>query len=1766
MFLSDDAHDFSPPAGLEFSAEADGVNAGDSFYTRSPSAGAPDTMDLSIALILPNDRYREAFSACLAEYRCRQVRAYTSYPPNLDDIPQLLSRQYDVVIIDLDSEMEVALSLVECISAQGSAMVMVCSANPASQTMVRCMRAGAREFLNFPLNKQVLVEAMERVAVYRPAQGADRDLLGKSMIFMGTKGGAGVTTVACNFAVALAQQSSRRTLLIDLDLQMGDAALNLGIQSAYSTVNALQAADRLDSTFLATLLVKHSTGLWVLPAPGKYVSFQPPIQAIERLVDVARQDFDCVVIDLGSRLNLSETSILQEAYTIYLVTQLGIADLRNSSRLISHYFSSGKARVEVVVNRYEPGGPGLDDKQIIKVLGRPLSWKIPSDYNVVRKMQVSGSPLVLTHSPIARMIRKMAEAVTAELDGPAEPGAEAKKPAFNLKSALGLSSWRRAASSKSEGESLSIVPPPQRSNEAEMGRPFVAEFSSAPAQGSADTFPERSGEAERSRFESARQAWEAQAETPPPAPLEPETRTYNGAVYIKGLDGQWHRRHLEAAEGEAEVASVTRAVPALQWPEPAPIHYGARLSPAQLNATASVPGTFSYVPGFGEVLDVGVHTLTASFTPQDSLSYIPAQVSISLKVSKAMPIIAWEAPEAILPGAKLSAVQLNARSEIAGRFVYNPPAGTVLTEGIHALSVIFIPDDSSKYDTALGVAPITVAPPMPMYTAPEPEPMPQPGPQVEPFERWQSSRTTSLSSIPVYAPEEEMAAALPPALSPALTPTAAEPAAKPITRPVLVTTKAASVPSWAEPAPIVYGTALSAEQFEVTASVPGEFVFNPRPGEVLAAGEHTLSARFEPEDEKKYAAAEVSVSLTVARMTPLLEWRNSAEIVYGTALNAELLSASASVPGTFEYLPAAGEVLSAGEHTLTARFTPEDERNYANAEVSLSLTVARMTPLLEWRNSAEIVYGTALSAELLNASASVPGTFEYLPAAGEVLSAGEHTLTARFIPEDERNYANAEVSVSLTVARMTPLLEWRNSAEIVYGTALNAELLSASASVPGTFEYLPAAGEVLSAGEHTLTARFTPEDERNYTTAEVSLSLTVARMTPLLEWRNSAEIVYGTALNAELLSASASVPGTFEYLPAAGEVLSAGEHTLTARFTPEDRSNYAPTEAVLAISVLKAEPEVSWPAPAPIVYGSPLGAEQLNPSSNVHGSFVYKPATGEVLGMGQHTLAAFFTPQDQSNYLAMEVSVPLTVAKAAPSLSWPDPEPIVYGAPLGKDQLRAAASLPGRFVYSPTAGEVLPAGSHTLTACFLPEDTENFAMAEISALLTVKKAVPVLSWADPAPIVYSTTLGRMQLNAQAEVAGNFEYNPAAGEVLPADTHLLSALFVPEDEANYFSTEATVCLTVRKASPAVTWSAPAPITYGTVLDETQLDARASIAGSFVYVPAAGEVLGAGTHTLEAIFTPQDSGNYTEAYASVTIHVSQATPSIIWADPQPISYGTALGPVQLNAVASTPGTFVYLPPAGALLAAGAHTPTVLFTPFDSANYTSAHAAVSLLVTKATPSIQWLDPVPLGSGNPLSAAQLNAKASVAGKFAFFPRAGTVLAPGTHKLQATFVPADAFNYNPTQVAVSLTITELKEAVIQWPVPAPIKYGTPLGPEQFNARASVPGTFVYSPSEGTILTAGMQTLQVTFVPDDDVEYAPVQASVPLVVEGGSQASQSPQRMRETVSTADAAAPAGSLWASGPRAPQEVSDSEQHGHDGSSHGKATHSRWRLLRR
>ena len=123
------------------------------------------------------------------------------------------------------------------------------------------------------------------------------------------------------------------------------------------------------------------------------------------------------------------------------------------------------------------------------------------------------------------------------------------------------------------------------------------------------------------------------------------------------------------------------------------------------------------------------------------------------------------------------------------------------------------------------------------------------------------------------------------------------------------------------------------------------------------------------------------------------------------------------------------------------------------------------------------------------------------------------------------------------------------------------------------------------------------------------------------------------------------------------------------------------------------------------------------------------------------------------------------------------------------------------------------------------------------------------------------------------------------------------------------------ISVSQATPAITWHGPASITYGTALGSAQLDASASVAGTFAYTPAAGTVLHAGDNqTLSVLFTPTDLTDYTTASGMTTISVSQATPAITWHGPASITYGTALGSAQLDASASAAGTFAYTPAAG------------------------------------------------------------------------------------------------------------------------------------------------------------------------------------------------------------------------------------------------------------
>jgi hypothetical protein len=252
----------------------------------------------------------------------------------------------------------------------------------------------------------------------------------------------------------------------------------------------------------------------------------------------------------------------------------------------------------------------------------------------------------------------------------------------------------------------------------------------------------------------------------------------------------------------------------------------------------------------------------------------------------------------------------------------------------------------------------------------------------------------------------------------------------------------------------------------------------------------------------------------------------------------------------------------------------------------------------------------------------------------------------------------------------------------------------------------------------------------------------------------------------------------------------------------------------------------------------------------------------------------------------------------------------------------------------------------------------------------VTPVASVISWTAPASIVYGTALSATQLNATANDAGTFVYTPALGTVLTAGEQALSVTFTPTDATHYSSATKSVALTVNPATPVISWTAPGPISFGSALTATQLDATATIPGSFVYSPAIGAVLDAGSQSLSVTFTPTDATNYATATAGVSLTVNAATPVLTWATPAAVKFGTTLGSTQLDAVAYAPGsnaplagTYLYSPSSGTMVnLIGNETLKVTFTPSDAADYTQAQGSVTLSVTAAG-IVSWGDSLTQG-----------------------------------------------------------------------------------------------------------------------------------------------------------------------------------------------------------
>ena len=740
--------------------------------------------------------------------------------------------------------------------------------------------------------------------------------------------------------------------------------------------------------------------------------------------------------------------------------------------------------------------------------------------------------------------------------------------------------------------------------------------------------------------------------------------------------------------------------------------------------------------------------------------------------------------------------------------------------------------------------------------------------------------------------------------------------------------------------------------------------------------------------------------------------------VYGTPVTSGQLDAigmslaGLAIQGTYQYNHALSDILPAGSNTLTVNFTPNDLTDFVPSTGQANIVVSKATPVVNYPTPAGIAAGTPLSATQQNATATgingtpLAGTFSYFPALGTVLPVGTTTLTATFTPADTLDYNTASASAPLVVGKTTPTIAWAMPAGITQGTALSATQLNAVAmgvggvALPGTYVYTPGAGTVLGVGTQTLSVLFTPNDTATYTTATQTTTLVVGKATPTLTWAMPAGITQGMALSTTQLNAVATgvggvaLPGTYVYTPGAGTVLGVGTQTLSVLFTPTDTTTYTTATKTTTLVVGKATPTITWAMPAGITQGTALSATQLDAVATgvggvaLPGTYVYTPGAGTVLNAGTQTLSVLFTPTDTIDYGTVTQTTTLVVGKATPTVTWATPAAISQGTPLSATQLNAVATgvggvaLPGTFMYTPAAGTVLGLGTQTLSVLFTPTDAVNYTTATQTTKLVVNSPTTttgIASSANPSqfgqPVTLTATLVSIgtltvqptgtvifrdgtQTLGMMNVTGNVVTLTVS--TLTTGSHAITALY--SGDTNYGASSSTLLTqVVGQGVTQVAWTpATAAIVYGTGLTGAQLDATAatpystSVAGTFVYTPATGAVLGAGTQTLRVAFTPSDAANYQAAAGTASITVQKAVPVLTWPTPAGVVAGTLLSATQLDATAAgvtgvaLPGTFTYTPAAGTPAQGGTQTLSVLFTPTDSADYTTATATVQLAGT--------------------------------------------------------------------------------------------------------------------------------------------------------------------------------------------------------------------------
>lgn len=607
--------------------------------------------------------------------------------------------------------------------------------------------------------------------------------------------------------------------------------------------------------------------------------------------------------------------------------------------------------------------------------------------------------------------------------------------------------------------------------------------------------------------------------------------------------------------------------------------------------------------------------------------------------------------------------------------------------------------------------------------------------------------------------------------------------------------------------------------------------------------------------------------------------------------------------------------------------------------------------------------------------------------------------------QDDGQTISGTVSV---LVQQPATLTYSNTTQTYTGNPLSVTVTTSPSGLTGvSTTYNNSATLPVNAGTYSLKSSLS---NTYYYATPITGTFTVNKASATISASNLNQTYTGSQLPITA-SVSPSVSGlSITYNGSSAAPTNAGTYQVIIKLT---NTNYQATPDTVTYVIAKKTPTVSWSNPSAITYGTALSGTQLNATASVAGSFTYTPPSGTILNAGTQVLSVNFTPTDATNYNSVNnTTVSLTVNKATATITLSNltqtydgtPKPVtITTSPIGLGVITTT--------YNGSTTVPYAVGSYTVSSSL---NNSNYTATPATGTLVISTS---------AASIYITNYSNLVYNGNPQTptvtcAYSYDITYDGSATAPTNVGTYQAIATINDGIHTGAD--TVTMTIIKATPTITWSNPADITYGTALSGTQLNASSTVAGTFTYSPISGTVLNAGTYTLSTTFTPTDASNYNVATKTASISVNKATATI-----------TLSGLSQTYDGAPKPVTVTISPLVSGLTVTynGSTTPATnagsypIVASLSNTNYTATTQTGTLVIAKVNPVLTWAQPAQITEITPLSSTQLNATSNIAGTFSYNYPTGTKFPAGTYSLVATFTPTDTTNYNGGTVSTVLIV-----------------------------------------------------------------------------------------------------------------------------------------------